>query len=165
VKPAALVRLYPRAWRERYGEEFETLVASQDAGPRMIFDILLGALDARLAPQPQVAESAKGAVTGGRVMELLRTGCGTTTMTRSEQWKYAFLAVGATLGLSLLFVWVKRAVGPSPWIEALGASTVSIAPLLYMLFFLREHSLRVRLALTLGLFLVVYGIGLLAAWF
>jgi hypothetical protein len=43
VKATSLIRLYPRAWRERYGEEFAELVARQRPGPRMIADILLGA--------------------------------------------------------------------------------------------------------------------------
>jgi hypothetical protein len=164
VKAAGLVRLYPRRWRERYGEEFETLVASQEVGPRLIFDILFGALDAHLAPQPQVAGAAKGAAAGGRVMELLKTGCGATSMSRTEQLKYAALIVGVTFAMSLLVLGLKRTVGPSIWIEALGVTTASIAPLLYLLVLTREHSLRTRVALTVGLFVIVYAIGLLAAW-
>jgi hypothetical protein len=165
VKPEALVRLYPRAWRERYGEEFETLVASQSRGPRLVFDILLGAIDARLSPQPQVTGPAKGAVAGGRVMELLRSGCGTTpTLSRRELWTYAIVTIGATLGVSLLFLWLKRSVGPTPWVEALGATTASIAPAFYLLLLMRDYSLRVRLAFTLGLLAFVFLIGLVAAW-
>jgi hypothetical protein len=165
VKSTALVRLYPRAWRERYGEEFEALMTSHPLGPRMIFDILLGAIDARFSPQPQVAGPAKGAVSGGRVMELLRSGCGTSsTMSRRELWIYAIVTIGATLGVSLLFLWLKRSVGPTPWVEALGATTASIAPAFYLLLIMRDYSLRVRLTFTLGLLGFIYLIGLLAAW-
>jgi len=43
-----LIRLYPRAWRQRYGEEFEALLEECLCSPLDILDILLGALDAHL---------------------------------------------------------------------------------------------------------------------
>jgi hypothetical protein len=42
----ALVRLYPRRWRERYGEEFELLLEASAPGPSTVLDVLGGALDA-----------------------------------------------------------------------------------------------------------------------
>lgn len=42
-----LIRLYPRRWRERYGEEFAALLADR-SGPRATWDIARGALDAHL---------------------------------------------------------------------------------------------------------------------
>ena len=43
-----VLRLYPRAWRERYGDEFMALL--EDSGLRMtdLLDILLGAMDMQL---------------------------------------------------------------------------------------------------------------------
>jgi hypothetical protein len=43
-----LTRLYPRAWRERYGEEFEALLTECLHSPLDLLDILLGAVDAHL---------------------------------------------------------------------------------------------------------------------
>jgi hypothetical protein len=43
-----LLRLYPRAWRERYGEEFAELLAAHQASLWTLVDVLLGALDAHL---------------------------------------------------------------------------------------------------------------------
>jgi hypothetical protein len=43
-----LVRLYPRAWRERYGDELAALLEDRPAGPFDVADLLLGALDAHL---------------------------------------------------------------------------------------------------------------------
>jgi hypothetical protein len=47
----ALVRLYPRAWRDRYEDEFLGVLA--EAPPSFLdrIDILLGAMDARLHPE------------------------------------------------------------------------------------------------------------------
>lgn len=54
-----LVRLYPPAWRARYGEEFAELLASRPPSVRDRLDIVAGALDARL--RPQVASDTAGA--------------------------------------------------------------------------------------------------------
>ncbi|MBB5778544.1 hypothetical protein [Nonomuraea jabiensis] len=44
----AMLTLYPRAWRERYGEEVADLVASRPAGVRTVLDLVSGAADAWL---------------------------------------------------------------------------------------------------------------------
>ena len=48
---SALVRLYPPAWRERYGTEFEALLEERPPSVRDAVDIVLSAIDARLSPQ------------------------------------------------------------------------------------------------------------------
>jgi hypothetical protein len=48
---SGLLRLYPRPWRERYGEEFEDLLAQRPPSVRHKLDIVRGALDAHLHPQ------------------------------------------------------------------------------------------------------------------
>jgi hypothetical protein len=47
-----LVWLYPARWRRRYGEEFLAVLDQQPLTPRILVDILRGALDARLHPRP-----------------------------------------------------------------------------------------------------------------
>lgn len=42
--------LYPRAWRERYGDELEALLEEERLGLRTRLDLLRGALDAHLHP-------------------------------------------------------------------------------------------------------------------
>jgi hypothetical protein len=46
-----LVRLYPATWRARYGDEFAELLASRPPSLRDRFDIVVGAVDARVNPQ------------------------------------------------------------------------------------------------------------------
>lgn len=54
-----LVRLYPRPWRERYETEFLGLLAERPPTLVELFDIVRGALDARLHPQMRAnAEAA-----------------------------------------------------------------------------------------------------------
>ena len=42
------VRLYPRAWRERYGTEFEALLEDSGLGWRDLPDVLRGALEMQI---------------------------------------------------------------------------------------------------------------------
>jgi hypothetical protein len=46
-----LLRLYPAAWRKRYGREFEALLRERPMGLRDSVDVGLGALDAHLHPE------------------------------------------------------------------------------------------------------------------
>jgi hypothetical protein len=46
-----LLRLYPRRWRERYGDEFLALVEERGVSIGALLDVLRGALDARLHPE------------------------------------------------------------------------------------------------------------------
>jgi hypothetical protein len=43
-----LIRCYPAAWRERYGDEFASILDERPLSPFDVADILLGAVDARL---------------------------------------------------------------------------------------------------------------------
>jgi len=43
-----LVRLYPAAWRDRYGDELAALLEDRPPGPFDVADLLLGAIDAHL---------------------------------------------------------------------------------------------------------------------
>ena len=43
-----LLLLYPRRWRERYGDEFDALLADSRGGPRLLLDVARGALDERV---------------------------------------------------------------------------------------------------------------------
>jgi hypothetical protein len=46
-----LIRLYPRAWRDRYEEEFVALLEESPTSVGDVFDVARGATDAWLRPQ------------------------------------------------------------------------------------------------------------------
>jgi hypothetical protein len=49
-----LVALFPRSWRQRYGEEFEVLLEDSDLSLNDLLDLARGAWDARRHPQPHL---------------------------------------------------------------------------------------------------------------
>lgn len=53
-----LLRLYPRSWQQRYADEFSAVLESQPLSAPVVFDVLLGALDAWLRPQLAARQSA-----------------------------------------------------------------------------------------------------------
>ncbi|MDQ3880576.1 MAG: hypothetical protein M3295_05850 [Chloroflexota bacterium] len=48
-----LVRLYPAAWRARYGDEFAALLDELRPTLPLVLDVVRGAVDARLRPQSE----------------------------------------------------------------------------------------------------------------
>ena len=55
-----LIKLYPPAWRRRYGRELSELIATQPASFGTAIDLIAGAIDAWLNPQSSTAADAKG---------------------------------------------------------------------------------------------------------
>jgi hypothetical protein len=54
MKPETLLRLYPRAWRERYREEVLAMFGGAPLSLRQSIDLFAGAIDARFAaPRPK----------------------------------------------------------------------------------------------------------------
>jgi hypothetical protein len=68
-----LLRLYPRAWRERYGDEFVELIREKPPTSLDTFDVVRGALDAWLHPQT-VGQTPSPAPGGARTARLARAG-------------------------------------------------------------------------------------------
>jgi hypothetical protein len=83
-----LLRLYPPAWRERYGEELKSLLADTGVGPRTLADVVLAAARER-------RRSLVGAIAGG------------VTMTIGPAWRHPTgwaLAAFAVLAPTAAFV-------------------------------------------------------------
>jgi hypothetical protein len=79
-----LLRLYPAAWRDRYGEEFAALLEERPLSPFDVLDIAFGAFDARLRPRELALDLAPrrkrlmneriggiGAIAGGGLLLLM----------------------------------------------------------------------------------------------
>ena len=55
-----LIRLYPRPWRERYGDELAALLEDRPPGPSDVLDLVLGAFDAHLHRRGRGSTGATG---------------------------------------------------------------------------------------------------------
>src|SRR5262249_17230650 len=110
-----LLRLYPRAWRERYEEEFLALLEQTDSSPLDLVDVALGALDAHMKPQ----------VTAIGVGGERRPSMSRTTFLQGS-------AVAAMIGSVLLIIVLGRQLMYSI-MDALAADSVGLTGVVLML--------------------------------
>lgn len=110
---SVLIRLYPREWRDRYGEELASLLEERPPGLSDTVDLALGALDAHLhrrGPNGQV--SAAGVPLTVRIGALAAMAGGAAWVctfvlavargTRSEELAMLFLSLASLLFLVAL---------------------------------------------------------------
>ena len=59
MRPSVLIRLYPTRWRRRYEDEFNALLQEERWSTRLVIDVAVGAIQARLSPYPASTPSAR----------------------------------------------------------------------------------------------------------
>ena len=84
---SALLRMYPRAWRRRYGAEMRLLLAEQKLTLRTVADLLAGAIDARLNPQVRSAAQAPVPEGAQHMTRVFR--CSPAGVPVQDQWRSA----------------------------------------------------------------------------
>lgn len=153
----ALLRLYPRAWRDRYAGEMELLLMQQQRSLRTLVDLLAGAVDARLNPQPAASPAGhEGARTVANA-----TWCNPTGATVQEQWRSAGWMAGGTLMLTLIGVGLQLRIGPNSFSEGLLYSAFPASMMLStQCTYLNRYSSAARRAIAIGGALLV----LLVTW-
>jgi hypothetical protein len=135
-----LLRLYPRSWRDRYGEEFEALLAAHSLSPSLAIDLIAGAIDARLHPQLAVrAPAAKPPNEQGeknmlaKLMKLRCAGYGPNVTTR-DQWIGGAIMIGGTFVLTLVWMALHVAYGDNPYVDAFSFTPFMVALVMSMPF-------------------------------
>jgi hypothetical protein len=111
-----LLRLYPRRWRERYGDELEDLVAATGMSPGIVLDLIAGALGEQV-------RSRTLRTAGGPSMTSDRPGWGSTLLAVA-----GFLALVPTLLFMSFSVLLYNLEVPIEAIRPVIEVAVSIAP-------------------------------------
>jgi hypothetical protein len=70
---SALLRLYPRSWRDRYGDEMQALLEAAPPGRRRRLDLVRGALDAWVRPPAPSRAPIVAALVGGGLWTFIAT--------------------------------------------------------------------------------------------
>lgn len=138
-----LLKLYPRAWRRRYGDELTDLVARQPFSVGAAVDLIAGAIDAWIHPQTSVAPFLLSATKGEATMltKIARLNCGYgPSVTAADAWKSAAVCLGGTVVLTMIWMWMRRELGDNAYVESLSV----LAFLVPLLFSLRYTSLKGR---------------------
>jgi hypothetical protein len=164
----ALLRLYPKAWRNRYEDEFTALIEASPGGFSLIVDVVAGAIDARLNPglvtRPASAPAAskgEGQMLG-RVMKLRCLGYAPHISTR-DQWLSAAVMIGGTIVLTLIWMRAQAVLGDSTYLDSLATMPFLAAYLLSLPFtYLKGRSARAQ-TVFIGASLALLTVILLAA--
>lgn len=122
-----LLRLYPRRWRARYGDEFLALLEQQPMTPLVVLDVVLGALDAHLRPH----FAATDASVGGRALAALAA-LRTTALTVFCAYSAFVVAGGAFYGMVDDSAFLPMTAHPplfAAWLTAEAGAAVSGAAL------------------------------------
>lgn len=127
VGRAALIRLYPRAWQQRYGAEMRELLAQNRFTLRAAADLIAGAIDARIYPQRMPAQPGAEA---GATMMTRAFRCAPAGVTMADQRRSAGWMIGGSLGLTAIAVLLKMQLGPNAFSEGLLYSSFPAALML-----------------------------------
>jgi len=109
-----LLQLYPRDWRDRYGDEFLATVGNGALHLQQIVDIVAGAIDAWLSSDVRrttQAQQASQRLAGESAMTgKLHALCHGTTLryTRRDALIGAAVMIGATIVFSALGIYARR---------------------------------------------------------
>jgi hypothetical protein len=147
MRPTALVRLYPRSWQQRYGDEMRATLEDATIRRSDLVDLARGALDAWLHPATPSRIPAAAAIVGGGIWTIVAAAVvfqpipldwpGYLAETVLLAAAAAVVLLIATLGCALragddggpamtLAAWVT-VVGYVAWLTALLATTTGVA--------------------------------------
>ena len=145
---SALLRLYPRAWRRRYGAEMDAMLADEKLTPRTLMDLLAGAIDARI--NPQVGATDGRPIQGVTTMTKITT-CAPIGTTTADQWRSAAWMVGGSFVLTAIGVLLKLWIGPNAFSEGLLYAAFPASLMLSTeCTYLKRYSRAARLTISLG---------------
>jgi hypothetical protein len=163
-----LIRLYPPAWRRRYGPELAALLAAQPGSFRTAVDLVAGAVDAWLNPQSSTAVTttdAKGAGAMVPRMLQLRSGGYAPDVTVADSLKAAAVTIGGTLALVAVLTGAIKLYGKNSYFESLLAMGWLVPFIVSQHYtYLKGHPARVQAVLIGGPAVIVIAIALGSAW-
>jgi hypothetical protein len=134
------MRLYPRAWRARYADEFVDVVGEKRLSMQQVVDIMAGAVDAWTSPA--VLASVRGSVTSGsggaEMVQLLKMKCATASpkMTTRDGLIGAGVILASTIVITAVAM-AAKAQGSDKFAELLlgmsfPASLIIAMPFMYL---------------------------------
>jgi hypothetical protein len=146
-----LLRLYPAAWRARYGEEFAAVLAGQRVSLGLLLDVIGGTVDAHLHPQVLPAHSNQTQGEDTMTLALLqRCALGGPKLSPSERRFASTLAIMSALAMASLYLVLTKLYRQAAAVQAvIYASVIFTSSIRVQMVYLRNRS-RAAQALILG---------------
>lgn len=153
-----MVRLYPAKWRERYGEEFADVLASQRPSLGMLVDVLGGAVDAHLRPQARVVKTEPVQGDDTMTRELIgRCAAGGPKLSARDQKIASIGMIVSALVTSGAYVILTKLYHSAVPVQALGYTSFPAMMLVYtQMAYWRGRSKAAQAVLLVGSFAFIY---------
>jgi len=115
--PAAdrLLRLYPRAWRDRYGDEFLATVGPARLSVQQVVDIVSGAIDAWLSADVRRATATVQVASSGGRPTMLQTLIACEQRSARYTKRDSLIGAGVMIGVTLVFTIAGTAARRGGW--------------------------------------------------
>ena len=123
MRAERLLRLYPRAWRERYADDFLETVGHSALRLQQVIDIVSGAIDAWLSPDVRRATATGQTDANKGEPKMLKSMlvCGRSELRYTT--RDALIGAGVMLSLTFLGLWLGSAARSAGWPAAAGMLT------------------------------------------
>jgi hypothetical protein len=162
----ALIRLYPRDWRKRYADEMSAMLSGVPLTPASILDLVAGAIDARVAPQPFRGSDPADPPDKEKAMftnMMKRCSLG-PDVTPHDQWLGSTVMLSLTVVFALVYVLASHVYRGNELVDALGIMAFPAAMLLAMPFtYLKGHSRTSQAVIVGGCLILLIGASIVAA--
>ena len=157
-----LLRMYPQAWQDRYGEELRETLEGQQLTPGIVLDMVAGALDAHLhpglLPPRHNGPSSAGKETALSLMAECRPGT-LESVDRRTLLIAAASAVIITVVVAVGYRFVEQAWGDTLMAHVLQSSSVPAGlSAWFQLTRYRKVSAMSRAIVGAGFFLLMFGV-------
>jgi hypothetical protein len=162
----ALLRLYPRAWRDRYADEMSAMLADVALSPASMLDLVAGAIDARVAPQPIRGSDPGASPDKEKAMftKLMKRCAVGPDVTPREKWLGTTAMLVLTLVFAVVYVLASWKYRDNEYVDAWGVMAFPAAMLLTMpLTYLKGHSRTSQVVIIGGCLLFLMLMSIVAA--
>jgi hypothetical protein len=165
-----LLRLYPRPWRRRYGDEVAAMIEGRAFSLATAVDLLAGAIDVWLHPSATMAVAGAGSDVKEKTMTsgIAKLNCAALVgpnVTKADQWRAAGMTIGLTLVLTLAWMALHVRTHDNPYVDSLSMMPIVTSWLFGMRYtYLKERGWAVQAAFVGGFSAIVAAILLGAGW-
>jgi hypothetical protein len=165
-----ILRLYPRPWRRRYGDEVAAMIEGRAFSFATAVDLIAGAIDVWLHPSATMAAAAAGSEVKEKTMTsgIAKLNCAALVgpnVTKADHWRAAGTTIGLTVVLTLGWMALHVRTHDNPYVDSLSMMPIVTSWLFGMRYtYLKDRSRAVQAAFVGGFSAIVAAILLGAGW-
>ena len=168
-----ILRLYPRPWRRRYGGEVAQMLEGRGFSLRIAVDLIAGAIDVWLHPGVTLAAASAAASSTNdeektmlqRIIQFDCAAMAGLNLTKADHWRSAAVAIGGTVVLTDVWMYIHVRVGDNPYTDSLSVLAFLIPYIFSLRYtYLKHRPVSVQAVFIAGFSLILTLMMLAAGW-